>query len=71
MKPFVVDSLDNIQQMGSNTRNYAIAVNQDGTNGMVIFDADGNFKDGAQVVTHLADSNGNLGGIVKDNVSFA
>jgi hypothetical protein len=67
----VVDSLDNIQQMGSNTRNYAIAVNQDGTNGMVIFDADGNFKDGAQVVTHLADSNGNLGGIVRDNVSFA
>jgi hypothetical protein len=64
----VVDTLANIQNMGANSRNYAIAVGEDGANGMVLFDADGDFSYGSQVVTHLS---GNLNNMNKANISFA
>jgi len=64
----VVDSLENIQSMGLSNRNYAISVGSDGSEGMLLYDADGDFSRGTQVVAHLS---GNLKEMNKANVSFA
>ena len=70
----VVDSLANIQAMGSTNRHYAISINADGQSGLLMYDADGDFAQGTQVVAALS---GNLGGsglgagFSKQNISFA
>ena len=64
----IVDSLDNIQSMGSNPRSYAVAVEDGGNSGLLLFDADGDFSQGSQVVAHLA---GNLNNMNKENIAFA
>lgn len=64
----IVDSLDNIQSMGSNSRNYAVAVEDGGNSGLLLFDADGDFSQGSQVVAHLT---GNLNNMNKENIAFA
>jgi hypothetical protein len=64
----IVDSLDNIQAMGSNSSNYAVAVQDGGNSGMLLFDADGDFTQGTRVVAHLT---GNLNNMNKENIEFA
>jgi hypothetical protein len=64
----VVDSLANIQSMGFTNRHYAISVSGDGREGMLLYDADGDFSHGAQVVAHLS---GDLSAMHKANISFA
>jgi hypothetical protein len=63
----VVDSLSNIQAMGLTNRHYAISVSNDGSEGMLLYDADGDFSQGSQVVAHL---NGSLNAFHKSNISF-
>ena len=64
----VVDSLDNILNMGLSGRSYAISIGEGGKEGMLLYDADGDFSQGAQVVTHLT---GELSNMNKANIAFA
>ena len=64
----VFDSLSNIQAMGLTNRHYAISVSNDGSEGMLLYDADGDFSQGSQVVAHLS---GSLNALHKSNISFA
>ena len=64
----VVDTLANIQNMGLSGRSYAISISEDGKQGMLLYDADGDFSHGAQVVSHLS---GDLSNMDKSNISFA
>lgn len=64
----VVDSLANIQSMGFTNRHYAISVDSDGRGGMLLYDADGDFSHGAQVVSRLS---GDLSAMHKTNINFA
>ena len=64
----VVDTLANIQNMGLSGRSYAISISEDGKQGMLLYDADGDFSHGAQVVSHLS---GDLRNMDKSNISFA
>ena len=64
----VVDTLSNIQNMGLSGRSYAISISEDGKQGMLLYDADGDFSHGAQVVSHLS---GDLSNMDKSNISFA
>lgn len=64
----VVDTLSNIQNMGLSGRSYAISISEGGKEGMLLYDADGDFSQGAQVVTYLA---GDLSTMNKTNIAFA
>ena len=64
----VVDKLESIQAMGMTNRNYAVAVGSDGSKGMLLYDADGDFSQGSQVVSHLE---GDMSSLNKGNFQFA
>ncbi len=64
----VVDNLENIQAMGMTNRNYAVAVGSDGSKGMLLYDADGDFTQGSQVVSYLE---GEMSSLHKTNFQFA
>lgn len=64
----VVDYLNNIQAMGMTNRHYAVSVSNDGSKGMLLYDADGNFSQGSQVVAHLE---GDMSSLHKTNFQFA
>ena len=60
----VVDTLANIQSMGIGSPRYAIASDR----GLLLYDADGNYASGTQVVAALG---GDLGSMDKENFRFA
>jgi hypothetical protein len=64
----VVDNLENIQAMGMTNRHYAVSVSNDNSKGMLLYDADGNFSQGSQVVAHLE---GDMNSLHKTNFQFA
>jgi Ca2+-binding RTX toxin-like protein len=60
----VVDTLANIQSMGIGSPRYAVASDR----GLLLYDADGNYASGTQVVAALG---GDLSGMDKENFRFA
>jgi hypothetical protein len=64
----VVDNLESIQAMGMTNRHYAVSVSNDDSKGMLLYDADGNFSQGSQVVAHLE---GDMNSLHKTNFQFA
>jgi hypothetical protein len=60
----VVDTLANIQSMGIGSPRYALASDR----GLLLYDADGNYASGTQVVAALG---GDLGSMDKENFRFA